>query len=112
MLGTDVVELSDVNPLFPFPGDILLQGRQGQSVRIGGNKSPQNPLVDAANNGKPYILISNGQLKTDNGIDHIIEDINKDPNSLYFLSDHKSDLLAANTKRDSYDVVQIGRAHV
>ena len=107
MLGQDVVELSDVNPLFPFPGDTLIEGRQGQSIRIGGNKSPQNPLVDASNNGKPYILISNGQLKTDNGIDHIVEDINKDPNSIYLLSDHKTPLRLANVKRDSYDIAPL-----
>ena len=107
ILGKDVVELSDINPLYPFPGDTLIEGRQGQSIRIGGNKSPQNPLVDNSNNGKPYMLFSNGQLKTDNGIDHIIEDINKDPNSIYLLSDHKTPLKSANSKRDSYDVVPL-----
>jgi len=108
ILGKDVKELSDINPMYPFPGDILIEGRQGQSIRLGGNMSPKNILVDDSNNAKPFILISNGQIKTDNGIDYIVEDINKDPNSLYFLSDHKSDLLAVNTKRDSYDVVPIG----
>ena len=39
MLGPDVVELSDVNPLFPFPGDTLIEGRQGQSIRIGGSSA-------------------------------------------------------------------------
>jgi|LakMenEpi03Aug12_release.lakeMendotaPanAssembly.Ray.scaffolds.fasta_scaffold01359_42 hypothetical protein len=107
ILGKDVKELSDVNPMYPYPGDVLIEGRQGQSIRIGGNMSPKNTLVDSINNAKPFILISNGQIKTDNGIDHIVEDINKDPNSLYFLSDHKSDLVAANTKRDSYDLVPL-----
>ena len=107
ILGKDVKELSDINPMYPYPGDVLIEGRQGQSIRIGGNMSPKNTLVDSINNAKPFILISNGQIKTDNGIDHIVEDINKDPNSLYFLSDHKSDLVAANTKRDSYDLVPL-----
>jgi hypothetical protein len=107
ILGKDVKELSDINPMYPFPGDVLIQGRQGQSMRIGGNMSPKNTLVDDSNNGKPFILISNGQIKTNNGIDHIVEDINKDPNSLHFLSDHKSDLVAANIKRDSYDVAPL-----
>lgn len=107
ILGKDVVELSDINPMYPFPGDVLIEGRHGQSVRFSGNMSAKNTLVDDSNNGKPFILISNGQIKTDNGIDHIVEDINKDPNSLYFLSDHKSDLTPANTKRDSYDVAPL-----
>ena len=107
ILGKDVKELADINPMYPYPGDVLIEGRQGQSIRIGGNMSPKNTLVDSVNNAKPFLLISNGQIKTDNGIDHIVEDINKDPNSLYFLSDHKSDLVAANTKRDSYDLVPL-----
>lgn len=108
ILGKDVKELSDINPMYPFPGDVLIEGRQGQSIRLGGNMSPKNVLVDAVNNAKPFLLISNGQIKTDNGIDYIVEDINKDPNSLYFLSDHKSDLIAVNTKRDSYDTAPLG----
>jgi len=107
ILGKDVKELSDINPMYPFPGDVIIEGRHGQSVRFSGNMSPKNTLVDDSNNGKPFILISNGQIKTNNGIDHIVEDINKDPNSLYFLSDHKADLTPANTKRDSYDVVPL-----
>ena len=107
LLGKDIPLLSDINPLYPFPGDILTEGRQGQSIRIGGYKSPKNKLVDDSNNGKPFILISNGQIKTDNGVDHIVEDINEDQNSLYFLSDHKTDLIQANTKRSSYDVAPL-----
>jgi hypothetical protein len=107
ILGKDVKELADINPMYPFPGDIIIEGRQGQSIRLSGNMSPENKLVDESNNAKPIILISNGQIKTDNGIDHIVENINTDPNSLYFLSDHKSDLVEANKKRDSYDVVPL-----
>lgn len=103
LLGPDAVALNDINPLYPFPGDTLIEGRQGQSIRIGGFKSPKNKLVDSSNNGKPYVLISNGQIKTDNGVDHIVEDINKDPNSIYLLSNHKVPLQEANSKRDSYD---------
>ena len=108
LLGKGVLELKDINPLYPFPGDILTQGRQGQSIRIGGYKSPKNQLVNDSNNGKPLIIISNGQIKTDNGVDYIVEDVNKDPNSIYFLSDHKVPLIAANLKRDSYDKAPLG----
>jgi hypothetical protein len=107
ILGKDVKELSDINPLYPFPGDVIIEGRQGQSIRLGGNMSIENKLVGVSNNGKPFLLISNGQKQTDNGIDYIVEDINKDPNSLYLLSDHKTNLRPANNKRDSYDVVPL-----
>lgn len=99
----EVKELTDINPLAPFPGDILIEGRQGQSIRIGGNKSPKNPWVDSSNDGKPFIIISNGQLKTDNGVDLIVEDVNKDPSSIYMVSDHIVPLKPANNKRASYD---------
>lgn len=104
-LGQGFQELFDVNPLFPFPGDVLIEGRQGQSIRIGGSSAILNKLVDTTNNGQPYLLISNGQIKTTNGVDYITEDINKDANSMYFLSNHKVAITAANTKRDSYNTV-------
>jgi hypothetical protein len=104
-LGAGFQELFDVNPLFPFAGDTLIEGRQGQSIRIGGSQAILNPLVDKTNNGLPYILLSNGQIKTTNGIDYVVEDINKDPNSLYFVSNHKVPLIQANKKRDSYNTV-------
>jgi hypothetical protein len=103
----EVKELVDINPLYPFPGDLLIEGRQGQSIRIGGNKSPRNPWVDDSNDGKPFIIISNGQLKTDNGVDFIVEDVNKDPGSLYMVSDHIVPLKPANSKRDTYDTPPI-----
>lgn len=102
-LGSGFQELFDVNPLFPFPGDTLIEGRQGQSIRIGGSSAILNPLVDKTNNGLPYMLISNGQIKTTNGIDYIVEDINKDANSLYFLSNHKVPIIAGSTKREAYN---------
>jgi hypothetical protein len=102
-LGAGFQELFDVNPLFPFPGDTLIEGRQGQSIRIGGSSAILNTIVDNTNNGLPYILISNGQIKTTNGIDYIVEDINKDANSLYFVSNHKIPLTPVNKKRDSYN---------
>jgi len=101
-IGPGVVELSDINPLYPYPGDTILQGRLGQSIRFGGNKSKYNTITDSSNNTQPFTLLSNGQIKTDNGLDYITEDINKDANSIYFLSNHKVPLTPANKKRDSY----------
>jgi len=106
-IGQGVKELSDINPLYPYPGDTIVQGRLGQSIRLSGYKSKYNPMTDDSNDAKPFILISNGQIKTDNGIDPIIEDINRDDNSMYFLSDQKVPLTAANNKRASYDVAPI-----
>jgi hypothetical protein len=104
-IGKGVTELSNINQLYPFPGDTILQGRLGQSIRMSGYKSEQNTLTDASNNAQPMLLIRNGQIKTTNGLDSIVENINQDANSIYFLSDHKVPLTPANTKRDSYNEV-------
>jgi hypothetical protein len=92
----------NINPLIANPGDTLIEGRLGQSIRFGGSKGAST-LIDGSNDGKPLVIISNGQVKTDNGSDLIEENINEDFNSLYFLSDHKIPLTPANTKRDSYN---------
>ena len=103
-IGNNIPELRDINPLYPFPGDFLIQGRQGQSIRMGGYKSDKNPFTGTVNNGKPFTIISNGQIKTKNGIDPIVEDINKDANSIYMMSDHIVDITPATRKQVTYDV--------
>lgn len=99
-------EQKTINPLIANPGDTLIEGRLGQSIRFGGSKGAST-YIDDSNNGKPVIIISNGQVTTKNGSDLIEENINEDFNSLYFFSDHKSILKSANNKRDSYDVVPL-----
>ena len=102
-LGEEINESEDVNPLQPFPGDIILDGRQGQSIRLGGNKSSKNILTNNSNQGKPFTLISNGQKDADDTFNPIIEDINLDASSIYLTSDHKVPLEQANKfKRKSY----------
>lgn len=102
-IGKRTPDRKDINPLYPFPGDNLIEGRLGQSIRMGGYKSKYNILTDDSNQALPFILISNGQIKTTEGISYIAEDINQDDNSMYFVADHKIPLTAANNKRDSYN---------
>ena len=95
-------ESDNVNPLFPFSGDVLIEGRQGQSLRFTGNKSSLNPFTDNQNNTKPLIILSNGQKDVGNGVDFITEDINEDFSSIYLTSDHKIELKQARTKADTF----------
>lgn len=99
-------ESPNINPLQASPGDTLIEGRLGQSIRFGGNKG-QSSLIGDSNNGNPLIIISNGQIATDNGIDPIEENINDDFCSIYFTSKHVIPLKSANTKRDSYNTPPI-----
>lgn len=102
-----VPEQKNINPLQANPGDYLIEGRLGQSIRIGGYKGKNIDLIDDTNNGNPVLIIRNGQIVTKNGSDLIYEDINKDFNSIYFLSNHKVPLVAANIKRDSYNNIPL-----
>ena len=101
-LGKDIDELTDVNPMQPFPGDIILDGRQGQSLRLTGFPSPKNEFVDTSNIGKPLTILSNGQKQADNPYDPIIEDVNEDASSIYLTSDHRVPLEQVRDKTDSY----------
>ena len=101
--GPDFEEADDVNPLQSFPGDVLIEGRQGQSIRFNGSKHEDNPWIDSSNNKKPITVISNGQKEAGNGLDNIIEDVNEDPSSIYLTSDHIVELTQANEKRDAWD---------
>ena len=87
-LGKDFKEVSDVNPLSPFEGDFLLEGRQGQSFRFSSTVKGKTPWK-GKDNSKPIIVISNGQVKTEEGFSHITEDINKDHTSVYFTSNQR-----------------------
>lgn len=101
-LGEGIQEGTDINPLQPFPGDLILDGRQGQSIRFTGFQSSKNSLTDSSNQGKPITIISNGQKLIDDSFTPIVEDINEDASSIYLLSDHSVKLMQANFKRLSY----------
>lgn len=101
LLG-DFPERKNTNQLAPNLGDTIVQGRFSQTIRLSGTKG-NLPFIDDSNNGEPIIVISNGQIKTQDGISTVTEDINQDANSMYFLSNHKVQLTAANTKRASYN---------
>jgi len=103
-LGKDIDELTEVNPMQPFPGDIILDGRQGQSLRLTGFPSPKNEFVDSTNIGKPLTILSNGQKQADNPYDPIIEDVNEDASSIYLTSDHLVPLSQVRNKVESYGV--------
>lgn len=98
-------EQATINPLQANPGDTIFEGRLGQSIRFGGYKGSQPGIIDNSNDGSPITVISNGQIQTDNGNDLIQEDIDKDFNSVYLVSNHKVNLTAANSKRSSYNTV-------
>ena len=102
-LGDYFKEVDKVNPLQLFPGDISIEGRHGQSIRMTGTKYDSNIWIDDSNNGKPLTIIRNGQKEVESGDESVLEDINEDKSSIYLTSDHTVELEQANEKRSAWD---------
>lgn len=111
-LGKTFVERSNIHPLKPFEGDIITEGRWGNSIRFSSTIKVKPPLNTSLNNwstgtstsGDPIIIIRNGQgTQTEEGWIPIVEDINNDEASIYFTSTQKIPLKASSTLYDSYE---------
>ena len=105
------IERADVNPIRSTPGDVQIEGRQGQSIRFTGSKGRGNLLVDDDNLGKPLTIISNGQSEKEGGFFTITENVDIDSNSIYLASDHRIRLTPASTKRLSYNDIPTQSDH-
>jgi hypothetical protein len=102
-LGEGIDEQSKIAPLQPLPGDKIIQGRLGQSIRLSGGLSEKSPWTDEDNKNKPITIIRNGQKEVEDGFFNILEDINEDSTSIFLTSDHTIPLTLVKDKRDSYD---------
>jgi len=100
--GDNVVEQSTITGLQPFTGDILIEGRLGQSLRFSGFKHPLNTLTDDSNNGKPFAILKVGQNPSFNELTKYTENINKDLSSIYITSDHSIPVNTSITKQDTF----------
>ncbi len=96
-----VIDQSNKPGLFPFPGDVLIEGRNGQSIRMGGFATPNNSFTDESNNGKPFILLRNSSNSGKEG-SFTLEDINLDESSIFLTSDHKVDIKPGRIFGTSY----------
>lgn len=102
-LGEDFKEVDTVAPLQTYPGDILISGRHGNTIRLSGTKQRYNPLTDDSNNGSPFIIIKNKMKEPEDGMSLSSEDINEDGSSIYMVSDHEVPLEEANTNAASWE---------
>ena len=112
------VEKSDIHPLLPFPGDIIYEGRWGNSLRFGSTSKPpldtpltqmpspeyQNNWSDTGNNGDPITILRNGQNpnSSDEGWIPIVENTKTDLSSIYLTSYQKIPFSIANENFVSY----------
>jgi hypothetical protein len=101
-LGKYFKEADTVAPLQTYPGDTLISGRHGNTIRLGGANHKHNPLSDDSNNGSPFVIIKNKMKEPEDGMALSSEDINEDGSSIYMVSDHEVPLEEANTKAASW----------
>lgn len=94
--GKTFIEKSNVKPLLPYEGDIMVEGRFGNSIRFGSTVSGSHQINDwsvetSQSIGNPITIIRNGQRKQEYSLktDHAIEDINQDDSSIYLCSNQQ-----------------------
>lgn len=97
-LGNTFVEKDNIRQLQPFEGDVIYEGRWGNSIRLGSttvNKQTSQGLnnwsQEASNPGDPITIIRNGQTPNTNEDTWIpaVENINTDQSSIYLTSTQK-----------------------
>jgi hypothetical protein len=108
--GNSFKEKSGIRTLLPEEGDIMVEGRWGQSIRFSSTtvkKLPSNSWSAQGELGSPITIIRNGQTKEKNTSAPwvpIYEDINKDGSSIYMSSGQDVPLELASKNLKSFDV--------
>tara|TARA_R110000823_G_scaffold146306_3_gene276562 strand:- start:6169 stop:7401 length:1233 start_codon:yes stop_codon:yes gene_type:complete len=106
-LGLGFQEKLSIRNLQPYIGDLIHQGRWGQSIRFGSTlneaKIP-NPWSNIGEDGDPITIIKNGQHEesTEPWIPQV-EDINTDASSVYLTTTQEIPIEVASKDYKSYD---------
>ena len=84
-----------VSPIQPYEGDVIIEGRSGNSIRFGSSietmsNTPagyyyKSPSWQSTQNGDPIIVLSN-RLDNQAKKEFVVENINSDASSLYLTS--------------------------
>ncbi len=101
--GGQFVEKGDIHPILPFAGDQIIEGRNANSIRLGSTAntkgSIRNTWSSYGDEGSPILIIKNGQPENVEGDSWVptVEDINRDPSSLYLTSTQKIPIVVATS---------------
>ena len=92
-VGGTFKEKTNIRPLLPFAGDVIYEGRFGNSIRFGNTSKSKSILYKnnwsgTGENGDPITIIRNGQspLIEDEGWVPTLEDVNRDLTSIWMTS--------------------------
>jgi hypothetical protein len=106
-LGQTFKERSNIKPVKKFEGDVVLEGRLGNSIRLGStnqiDSAPLNNWSELGYSGDPILILRNGQGDTGSvGFLPTEENINQDPSSIYLTSTQKIPFQVASSNYLSY----------
>jgi len=115
-LGDVFRDQGDIKNLYPQEGDVIFEGRFGNSLRFGStgkidgdfsefDVNPQNPWSQNGETGNPITILRNGQKQDAIKFDvwqPIFEDINADLSSIYLTSNQNVPLQIAYSNLKSY----------
>lgn len=107
VLGKTFEEKSNIKPLKKYEGDLVFEGRLGNSIRFGStillNDNPITPWSTGSSSGDPIMILRNGQGDPGSvGFKPTIENINLDPSSVYLTSTQQIPVQAASSNYFSY----------
>ena len=110
-LGSTFKEKSNIRPLQPFEGDVIIEGRWGNSIRLSSTVLASASLdindwstEGVGNDGDPILILRNGQgYSNEEGYKPIIENINSSLSSIYLTSTQQIPINVARQDYTSYD---------
>jgi hypothetical protein len=103
--GGTFVEKSNIHPILPFAGDNILEGRFGNSIRLGNTSKSQglirNNWSTSGDNGSPITILRNGQSPSASaeGWIPVTENIINDLASIYMTSNQQIPISVAVENR-------------
>lgn len=98
--GKGFVEIKGLSQLQPYIGDVIFEGRFGQSIRFG--YTPQRPETinrptwTSTQPGSPITIIRNGAAENKGYDKFIVEDINEDSSCIWLTDGQRVKLKLAN----------------
>ena len=108
-VGGTFIEKTNIHPILPYAGDIIMEGRFGNSIRLGNTSKSKGSVKNNwsggdSKNGDPITIIRNGQPEdsTEEGWIPLSENINKDLGSIFLTSTQNIPL---NTDINSFPAI-------
>ncbi len=91
--GGNFIENGNIKPILPFAGDNIIEGRFGNTIRLGSTTTVDGDIVNnwssIGTQGSPITIIKNGQATVTGSNESwvpTVESINDDPTSIYLTS--------------------------